>query len=163
MPEAAEGRENDDARLAFIYREALRGIVQQQALVESMNARAGNLTFAAAFATSLLGGSALADGLGAWDWLAVALLFGLGVLIVILLWPYYQYRFRFDPAELLDRYVDGDRPATMSEMYRELALRIEADRAGNWRIFQRLRLALQAALILLLLEIVAWLLAIAGL
>jgi len=162
MPEAPDGRDGDDARLAFIYQEALRGLVQQQTLVESMNARAGNLTFAAAFASSLLGGSALADGLGLWDWLAVALLFGLGVLIVVLLWPYYRYRFRFDPAELLGLYVDGDRPATMSEMYRQLALRIEADRASNWRIFQRLRLALQAALILLVLEILAWLLAIAG-
>jgi hypothetical protein len=138
-------RSNDDPRLALIYREALRGLVQQQSVVESMNTRAGNLIFATAFASSLLGGQALSDGLAFWDWLAVTLLFALGVHIVVLLWPYYQYRFRFDPEDLLQRYVDGDAPVTMSEMYRTLALRMEADRRSNWRIIQRLRVALQLA------------------
>jgi hypothetical protein len=59
----------------------------------------------------------------------VTLLLALGVQIVFLLWPYYQYRFRFD--------------------------------LEHWRIIQRLRLALQLALIFLVLEILAWLLAIA--
>lgn len=35
------------------------------------------------------------------------------------------------------------------------------DMASNWRIIQRLRIALQISLILLIFEIVAWLLAIA--
>ncbi|HEY7480224.1 MAG TPA: hypothetical protein VH680_06910 [Gemmatimonadales bacterium] len=151
----------DDPRLELIYREALRGLVQQQTLVESMNARAGNLIFAAAFASSLLGGRALSDGLGMWDWIAVTLLLALGVQIVFLLWPYYQYRFRFDPEDLLRQYVDGATPASISEMYRALAIRMEADRKSNWRIIQRLRVALQLALILLVLEILAWLFAIA--
>ena len=170
MPEQSEGRDkssatacdDDDPRVAFIYREAPRGLVQQQNLVESLNSRAGNLIFAAAFASSLLGGNALSDGLGPWDWVAVTLLFGVGVLIVFLLWPYHDYRFRFDPEELLRLYVEGDAPATMAEMHRTLALRIEADRVSNWRIIQRLRLALQVALVLLLLEILAWLFAIAN-
>lgn len=45
-----ESRENDP-RLAFIYQEALRGLVQQQALVENLNNRAGSLIFATAFAS----------------------------------------------------------------------------------------------------------------
>ncbi len=151
----------DDPRLGLIYREALRGLLQQQTLVESMNARAGNLIFAAAFASSLLGGRALSDGLGLWDWIAVTLLLALGVQIVFLLWPYYQYRFRFDPEDLLRQYVDAATPKNISDMYRELALRMEADRKSNWRIIQRLRLALQLGLILLVLEILAWLFAIA--
>jgi hypothetical protein len=155
------GEDTDDPRLAFVYREALRGLTHQQNLVESLNNRAGNLIFAAAFASSLLGGQALADGLGFWDWLAVILLFGLGVLIVLLLWPYYSYRFRFDPEELLSQYIDGREGVTLSAMHRALAVRIEADRVSNWRIIGRLRFALQLALILLLLEILAWLFAIA--
>lgn len=166
MPESPEGRgenrDGNDPRVAFSYQEALRGLVQQQNLVESLNNRAGNLIFAAAFASSLLGGRALSDGLGLWDWLAVILLFGIGVLIVFMLWPYYNYRFRFDPEELLKLYVDGDAGATMAEMQRSLALRIEADRVSNWSIIQRLRVALQAAFVLLLLEILAWLFAIAN-
>jgi hypothetical protein len=152
---------DDDPRLELIYREALRGLVQQQNLVESMNARAGNLIFAAAFASSLLGGRALSDGMGRWDWIAVTLLLALGVQIVFLLWPYYQYRFRFDPEDLLRQYVDSASTRSMAEMHRELALRMEADRKSNWRIIQRLRIALQLALIFLVLEILAWLLAIA--
>jgi hypothetical protein len=160
-PDDRKSVTGNDPRLELIYREAQRGLVQQQTLVESMNTRAGNLIFAAAFASSLLGGRALADGLGMWDWIAVTLLLALGIQIVILLWPYHQYRFRFDPEDLLRRYVDRDPPASISEMYRELALRMEEDRKSNWRIIQRLRIALQLALICLVLEILAWLFAVA--
>ena len=81
--------------------------------------------------------------LGTWEWVALALLFGIGVLVVYLLWPFHDYSFRFDPQELLKTYVDADRQLTMSEMYRALALRLEADCSSNWRIIQRLRVALQ--------------------
>jgi hypothetical protein len=158
---AAEPR-GDDPRIALVYQEALRGLVQQQGIVENMNTRAGNLIFAAAFVSSLFGSQALPDGLGLWDWLALTLLFGLGVLVVLLLWPYQNYRFRFDPAELLSEYVDAETPKSLSDMHRALALRMEADRASNWRVIQRLRAALQLALILFLLEIMAWLFAIAN-
>ncbi|MER8867660.1 hypothetical protein NKI19_28865 [Mesorhizobium sp. M0751] len=46
-------------------------------------------------------------------------------------------------------------------MHRALALRIKSDMASNWRIIQRLRVALQLALFLWLLDILAWLFAIA--
>ena len=115
-----------------------------------MTVRAGNLIFAAAFVSSLLGGRALSNGFGLRDWLAVLLLFALGAHIAFLLWPYHQYRFHLDPEELLKQYIDGDAPATVSE-----------DRKSNWRIIQRLHVALQLALILLLLDILAWLFAIA--
>ena len=155
---APNGGGDNDPRLALIYEEALRGLAQQQGLVESFSNRAGSLIFATAFASSLLGGAALADGLGIWEWIALGLLFGIGALIAVMLWPYYNYTFRLDPAELLREYGDG--AASMSEMHRVLALRLEAYRAGNWRIVQRLRLALQLALILFILEIFAWLVAI---
>lgn len=152
----------DAARLAFVYQEAVRGLQHQQAVVEYMNGRAGSLIFATAFVNSLLGGTALSNGLGIWDWIAVGLLFGLGGLIVFMLWPYHRYNFRFDPGELLERYVDCKPPATLPAMHRALALRIKADMAGNWRIIQRLRVALQIALFLLLFDILAWLFAVAG-
>src|SRR5688500_12018258 len=83
-----------DPCLALAYQEAVRGLVQQQQLVESFNSRAGNLIFATAFATSLLGGQALSDGLGVWDWIGVALLLSIGALLCSMLWPYYNYTFR---------------------------------------------------------------------
>jgi hypothetical protein len=90
------------------------------------------------------------------------LLFLIGVLTAFMLWPYNDYTFRFDPEELLDRYVDGDGAASMAGMHRALAVRIKADMQANWRIIQPIRVALQLSLVLLLLEIAAWLLSIGG-
>jgi hypothetical protein len=150
----------DDPRVAFVYQEAVRGLQHQQYVVESLNTRGGNLIFAAAFATTLLGTKALTDGVGVWDWTAIALLFVVGALLTFILWPYYGFTFRFDPAKLLAQFVD-ERPVSMMEMQRTLALRITTDMANNWRIIQRIRIALQLALIALVLEILAWVLAIA--
>ncbi len=152
----------DDPRLAFIYEEAVRGLTHQQAVVESMNFRAGNLIFATAFANSLLGGKALADGLGIWDWVAMLLLLGMGVLAAFMLWPYRRYNFRFDPEDLLNEYVDAEPGSSLAAMHRTLAIRIKNDMAENWQVIQRLRVAMQVALIFLPINILAWLLAIAG-
>jgi hypothetical protein len=154
---STEVRDGDDERLAFIYQEAVRGLQHQQNVVSDLNTRAGNLTFAAAFVTSLLGSRGLSDGLGLWDWIAIALLFSIGALTVFMLWPYYNYTFRFDPEDLLTRYVDADNESTMSTIHRELALRIKSDMTNNWRIIQRIRVALQFSLVFLLLDILAWL------
>jgi hypothetical protein len=150
----------DDPRLAFVYQEAIQGLEQQQAGLESLHNRAATLVFAASFASSLLGSRALANGLGAWDWTAVALLLAIGVLTVILLWPYYNLTFRFDPEDLLEKYVDNN-PVSMDEMHRALALRAKADWRSNGRIVHRLRQAFQVALVLLVLEILAWMFSIA--
>jgi hypothetical protein len=152
---------DDDTRSAFVYQEALRGLLQQQAAVESLHARAATLIFAASFVSSLLGARALEDGVGAWDWTALGLLVAIGGLAVFVLWPYYALTFRFDPEDLLARYVDVPEPVPMTRMHRELALQIKADWARNGRIVRRLREAMQIALILLLAEIVVWLLSIA--
>jgi len=152
---AIEGTQNNDPRLTFIYQEAVRGLTHQQGVVESMNARAGNMIFATAFATSLLGSMALSNGLGFWDWVAMIFLLLIGALIVFMLWPYHSYAFRFDPEDLLKQYIDGNEYITMSAMHRMLTLRIKTDMTNNWRIIQRLRIALQFSLGLLLLEILA--------
>ena len=160
MSAASPGAE-DDARAAFVYQEALRGLLQQQAAVQSLHARAATLIFAASFASSLLGARALEDGVDVWDWVALGLLVAIGGLAVFLLWPYYNLTFRFDPEDLVARYVDVANPIPMAAVHRELALRIKADWVQNGRVVRRLREALQVALILLLLEIVAWLVSIA--
>lgn len=150
-----------DPRLAFVYAEAVRGLTQQQSLVDGMNARAGSLVFAAAFTNSLLGNRALSDGLGVFEWIAITTLFAIGGLVVFMVWPFAQYKFRFSPEMLLGQYVDGEPQMSLSAMQRALALRIEADMRDNWAIFERLRRTLQIALVLLLLNIAAWMFAIA--
>jgi hypothetical protein len=152
---------DDDPRLAFVYQEALRGLLQQQAAVESLHNRAGTLIFAASFASSLLGSRALVAGVALWNWIAIGLLFMIGGLAVLILWPYYNLSFRFDAGELLDRYVEGAQPSSMSEIHRSLALRCKSDWASNGRIVRRMREAFQAALVLLMLLILAWFFSIA--
>jgi hypothetical protein len=152
----------DDPRLAFIYHEALRGLTQQQAVIESLLNRAGILIFALSFANSLLGVRALADGIGVWDWVALGSLLGVGGLAVVMLWPYYNFWFRFDPRDLIERYVDRQPPASMADMHRELALRIEADMGRNGRLLLRMRVSCQIALVLLLVNLIMWLLSIAA-
>jgi hypothetical protein len=152
----------EDPRVTFVYQEALRGLVGQQAAVESLHNRAATLVFAASFAGSLLGSRALSNGVGAWDWTAIVLLLLIGALTVVLLWPYYELSFRFDPEDLLTRYVDADATGTMTDMQRALALRIKQDFANNGRIVKRLRETFQVALVLLLAEIMAWMLSIAA-
>ncbi|HEX8859986.1 MAG TPA: hypothetical protein VGC06_13020 [Actinomycetes bacterium] len=154
--------EPDDPRTAFVYQEALRGLTQQQTTVDGLHISAGTLIFAASFASSLLGSRALSDGLQAWDWAAVVLLFAIGALAVVMLWPYYNFWSRFDVEELLSQYVDAEAPATMTEMHRALAVRLKRYQQRNQRIIRRIREAFQLSLILLLFEIVAWLLSIAG-
>jgi hypothetical protein len=163
MSQTTPSGRDDDARMAFIYQEALRGLLQQQSAVESLHGRAATLIFAASFASSLLGGNALADGLDGWDWVALALLLSIGVLAVLMLWPYYAFSFRFDPEALMRDYADTDHPASMAEMHRALALRAEHDRRANGPLVRRIRIALEVALVLLVLEILAWLFSIGGL
>jgi hypothetical protein len=155
--------DSDDPRLAFVYAEAVRGLEHQQGVLDSLIARAGMLVYATSFASGLLGGAALSDGLGAWDWAGVGLLFAIGALLAFMMWPYHKYWFRFDVADLLREFVDSHPQMTMSAMHRALALRIKADMANNWRSIRRIRWAGQAAIVLLLFQILAWLFAIAGL
>jgi len=152
-----------DPRVEFVYQESLRGLLQQQAAVESLHNRAGTLIFAASFASSLLGAKALADGLNVLDWTAVGLLAAIGALTVVMLWPYYNLSFRFDAADLLRDYVDAEPAATMTEMHRTLALRIKENFHQNGRIVRRMREAFQLALILLIVNILVWLASIGGL
>jgi hypothetical protein len=158
----ADGSPTDDPRLAFVYQEALRGLIQQQAILDSLLNRTGILIFAASFANSLLGSTALTDGIGPWDWVAFACLLAIGTLTAVAMWPYYRLWFRFDPQDLLDTYVDADPPATMAGMHRALASRIRDDMGRNWRVLGRVRRACQLALVLLLVNIAAWLASIAG-
>lgn len=109
---------DDDPRAAFVYQEALRGLTQQQTMVGDLHLSAGTLIFAASFASSLLGSRALSDGLQAWDWTGVVLLFAIGTLAVVMLWPYYNFWSRFDVEELLSQYLDVEAPVTMTEMHR---------------------------------------------
>jgi hypothetical protein len=72
----------------LIYQEALRGVQQQQAVLNELRSRTGILLAVAALASSFLGGIALeGDNVSIWSVLAIASLVGAGVASIRVLWP----------------------------------------------------------------------------
>ena len=89
IPSAAD----DDTRWAFVYQEALRGLLQQRAAADSLHARAATLIFAASFEGSLLGARALAGRVGSLGLDRTLHARGARCLAVFLLWAYYNLTF----------------------------------------------------------------------
>lgn len=140
-----------------MYDESLRSLESQRELVESVRTRAGTLVFATALVSGLLGGQALADGLDGWDWPGLFLLLLIGVLAIVIVWPYRTAGFRSDVDDLVHRFVDED--VNIDEMHRQLALQMQRDRMQNIPVIRRMRLAFGVALACLVLEILAWMMA----
>jgi hypothetical protein len=141
----------------LVYDESLRSLEAQRTLQESVRNRAGTLVFATALVTSLLGGQALADGLDGWDWPGLVLLLVIGVLAVVIVWPYRSAGFRSDVDDLVHRFVDAD--LEIDEMHRQLALKMQTDRLQNIPIIRRMRIAFGVGLACLVIEILAWMVA----
>jgi hypothetical protein len=151
----------DDARLALVYSEALRALERQQQTLSEFAARSGNLLFTAAIVTAFLGGIALQDGTPtSWSWVAVGALAGVGAVHVSILWPRWTWRFRFQPQELLEEFVNR-RSSPLDEMRRDLIGRIQVDLDANLRRLRLMGLGLQLSSGLFLIETFAWLVAVA--
>jgi hypothetical protein len=146
-----------DPQLRLVYEESLRSLEAQRTLIDSVRSRAGTLVFATALVSSLLGGQALVDGLDAWDWPGLVLLLIIGVLAVVIVWPYRAAGFRSDVDDLVHRFVDAD--LGIDEMHRQLAYRMQEDRLQNIPVVLRMRVAFGVGLACLVLQILAWMLA----
>jgi hypothetical protein len=155
--------DTDDPRLALAYSEGLRALERQQQTVGEFASRSGNLLYAAAIVAAFLGAIALEDGSpSAWSWIAAGALAGVGGLHVVVLWPRWGWKFRFQPQELLEEFVDR-RATSLDEMRRDLIGRIHADLDANLRVLRLMGLAFQLASGLFLIETFAWLVAVADL
>ena len=148
-----------DSTQALAFQEALRGVTQQQAVLESIRGRAATLLAIASVSTSFLGGVALNTerprGLA---WIPVLLFILVGVLAILILLPRRGWIFRLGARELIRDYVEADPPASLPEMQRDLALHLERHYQGNERHLRRLFWLFQAASALLVGEVVVWLL-----
>jgi hypothetical protein len=148
-----------DSTQALAFQEALRGVTQQQAVLESIRGRAATLLAIASVSTSFLGGVALNTerprGLA---WIPVLLFILVGVLAILILLPRRGWIFRLGARELIRDYVEADPPAALPEMQRDLALHLERHYQGNERRLRRLFWLFQAASALLVGEVVVWLL-----
>ena len=77
-----------DPRTALLYKESLRALTQQQAVLDNLRTRTGILLSAAAISSSFLGAQALADSdPTVWSWCAIGSFAVLGLLLVAVLLP----------------------------------------------------------------------------
>ena len=153
----------EDPRYRFVYDEAVRTIDHQEQTLDNIRARAGVLLTAASVATSFLGAAALRDSeqAGRWAVAAVCLFALVGSTCVALLWPLAKWRFRFGTSQLLKDYVEAPSPADLNEMFRDLALHLEANYGHNKKRIDIMWIVFELAAGLLFLEVIAWLAALA--
>lgn len=150
----------DAYRLA--YEEAVRTLSQQDGVMETFRTRAGVLLSAAAVTTSFLGAQALHTGhAGPAVWLALACFAGLSGSVLAMLLPS-RAEFAANPKRVVAAYIEIDRPLSMPEIHRELALHMEYSYADNNIMLKRLAAAFRLACGLTAVEVVLWIVALAS-
>jgi hypothetical protein len=149
-------QESTDAAYELAYQEAIRGLSDLRSLFDSIQTRTGTLLAAAAIATSFLGGQSLKDtGPTVWSWIAIAC-FGGVVLLAILALSRPKPVTAAIPSSLIQTYIEEGPPLPLPMIHRDLSLYMEATYLEDTEAVNRLRRLFEAAAILLLLEVVAW-------
>ena len=147
-----------DSTQALAYNEALRGVTQQQAVLDGIRARASALLGIAAVSASFLGGVAFKDaGPRGLSWIPIVAFVAVGVLAIWILLPVRGWKFSFDVNILVTDYVEGSSPAKLDEMYRDLALHLGRHYTTNEQRLTRLFLKFKLASAILVFEVVCWL------
>lgn len=143
--------------MGLVYDEALRGLSQQQASLESLRSRVGTLLSGASISTAFLGAQALENGTpGRWAWLAMVAFVAVFGAAIIIMWPY-EWIFRRSPKAILTDYVDHQEPLAVSAIQRDLAIHLEGHFESNERKLDKLLRVFEAGCGMLALEVVAWL------
>lgn len=142
------------------YDEAVRALSAQQAVIDSVRSRAGLLFSVAAITTSFLGAQALDRGSNFASWMALASFVAVSLIALALLWPRH-WEFSADPSELISTYIEADGRASIEELHRDLSLHMHGSYLENWDGLRRLAALFQAAGILLTIETILWIVAIA--
>jgi hypothetical protein len=153
-----------DTTQGVAFQEALRGVTQQQAVLNDIRARASTVLGAASISTSFLGGLALDNKQGpqGWSWLPVIAFAAVGLLTIYVLLPKAGWTFRFSAKALIRDYVEAEPPAELAEMQRDLALHLENHYERNELRLNRLFWLLRIASALLVGEVVLWLVLLRG-
>ncbi len=156
--------ESDD-RLALVLQSATDGIKQQEAGLDDLRARSSTLLAAAALSASFLGAATFGEkGLSdvATGWVVVALVGLAGVLATVLYinWPR-KWDWRVNPKSMLKDYVEAAEPATLDSMRRDLALHLNDAHVANEKKLRRLWKALRIGMGSLVVEVVAFIVALA--
>jgi hypothetical protein len=154
--------EASGAGYALAYREARRGLEDQERSVVELRARAGALIAAAAITTSFFGGQTLVRrDIGAAAWVAIGCFVLLGFAVLLVLWPRRDWEFSLAPDEFIATYLepaDGN-PLALHLIERDLALHMGRSAELNRRQLRTLMSVFRLGALLLVVEVVAWVVA----
>lgn len=144
------------------YDEAVRALSEQQAVIDSFHTRAGLLLSSAAITTSFLGAQALHGGKpGSFAWLALTGFVIVATAFLTILWPR-RWEFTVNPHDVIRTYIESAEPATIEELHRELSIHMNGSYLENSKGLRKLVVFLQIANVLLVVEVVLWIVAIAS-
>ncbi|MDQ3725287.1 MAG: hypothetical protein M3335_05270 [Actinomycetota bacterium] len=143
------------------YDEAVRALSEQQAVIDSFRNRAGLLLSAAAVTTSFLGAQALQGGSSSpFSWLALAGFVGVAAASLAILWPR-RWEITANPHDVIVTYVESADRTSTEDLHRELSLHMHESYLNNLEDQEKLVVFFQVASVLLALEVVLWIIAIA--
>lgn len=143
------------------YDEAVRALSEQQEVLDSFRARAGLLLSSAAITTSFLGAQALHGGKpSSFSWLALTGFVGVATTLLTILWPR-RWEFAVDPHDVIRTYIESAEPTTIEYLHRELSIHMNGSYNENSKELRKLVVFFQIANVLLVVEVVLWIVAIA--
>jgi hypothetical protein len=143
------------------FEEAGRALDAQERAVNELRSRAGVLIAAAAITTSFFGSRAIAGGdLSGWVWVALVAFIAVGGSVLTVLWPRTDWSFSASAADIIAEYIEPE-PVDFPLVQRDLALHRSAAYDGNALQLGRLFLVFRLGLIVLVVEVAAWIVALA--
>ena len=126
------------------YEEGEKAVAEQGETLTDTRDRVGTLVSAAAvvagLAAALAFDSARATRLGGWGGLAtVAATFGFGAIALsaVMIWRPFPGTFSLDSGMIVGSYLEGDPPASLAEIHRELALHLGTHSQYNRDLLER--------------------------
>jgi hypothetical protein len=154
-------RPDRDALYKVAYDEAARALSEQLTLIDSFRNRAGLLLSGSAVTSSFLGAQALGGGVpNAMCWIALAAFAGGAIASLSILWPRYE-EFSADSQKVIMSCIEAEAFQSVEELHRDLALSMRESYVENWASLGRLAALFQIASALLVIQTVAWIVAIA--
>jgi hypothetical protein len=140
----------------LVYGEAVRALSLRREALESLRSRAGVVLSGAAIASSLFGGQAVMAGLGPFGWIAVLAFSGLGLCLLVVLWPRAEWQDATLPSRMIEMAIEVPDPLPLELIRRNLALQMETIYRDNTRLNETLDNAFWTAVVLLNIEALAW-------
>jgi len=151
----------DDALYKVAYDEAVRVLAEQQSTIDRIRSRAGLLSSSAAVMTSLLAAEALRGGEASlFSWLGLASFVGAVMALLAILWPR-GWDVSVNPHEVIRTYIEAGEPASIGELHRELSFHMHGSYRENSAGLKKLVVFFQIANVLVAVELVLWVVAIA--